>query len=293
MYAPGTRAYRGAWQETIKAAEEANDPGRFTAFIGYEWTSNTGGNNLHRNVIFRDNGDKASQVEPFTMHAAARQRQSARPVEMDGGLRGEDRRQRARHRAQRQSEQRPMFPIIEAFTGKPIDREYAETAREVGAALRGHADEGRRRDASVPVAQRRVRQFRALGQGQPRRERGEEARRCSSSSMPARRSRTASSSKQKLGVNPYKFGLVGSTDAHTGLAAVEEDNFFGKTTPQEPSPDRMHRHLHEQREDRREDHGLGGRPPRATRRSGPRRTRARSLFDAMERRETYATTGRA
>ena len=66
-----------------------------------------------------------------------------------------------------------MFPIVEAF-GKAIDREYAETARQVGAALRGHADQGRRRGASVPLAERRVRRLRALGQRQPRRQRGEE-----------------------------------------------------------------------------------------------------------------------
>jgi hypothetical protein len=52
MYFPGTRAYKNAWKETIDAAEAFNEPGRFTAFIGFEWTSNTGGNNLHRNVNY-------------------------------------------------------------------------------------------------------------------------------------------------------------------------------------------------------------------------------------------------
>ena len=53
LYGPDSNAYRSVWQETIRAAEQANDPGHFTALIGYEWTSNTGGNNLHRNVIFQ------------------------------------------------------------------------------------------------------------------------------------------------------------------------------------------------------------------------------------------------
>ncbi len=110
MPVPGTAAYRDAWQETIEAAEEANEPGRFTAFIGYEWTSNTGGNNLHRNVIFRDNGDKASQVEPYTTIKPLGSDNPVRSVEVDGRVRGEDRRQRAGDRAQRQLVQRPDVP---------------------------------------------------------------------------------------------------------------------------------------------------------------------------------------
>src|SRR4029077_14137488 len=65
-FLPGSPAYRQAWQETIKAAEEANEPGHFTAFIGFEWTSNTAGNNLHRNVIFGEKGARASAVEQYT-----------------------------------------------------------------------------------------------------------------------------------------------------------------------------------------------------------------------------------
>src|SRR5512146_2836692 len=62
---PGTTSYRNAWQQTIKAAEAYNEPGRFTAFIGFEWTAG-GSSNLHRNVVFRGNGTQAALVEPYT-----------------------------------------------------------------------------------------------------------------------------------------------------------------------------------------------------------------------------------
>ena len=63
---PGDPAFQSAWEVAMEAAEKYNEPGRFTAFIGYEWTSNTAGNNLHRVVIFRDDMNKASMTLPYT-----------------------------------------------------------------------------------------------------------------------------------------------------------------------------------------------------------------------------------
>jgi hypothetical protein len=92
----------------------------------------------------------------------------------------------------------------------------------------------------------------------------------------------------QLGVNPYKFGMIGSTDAHTGLAAVEEDNFFGKTSSSEPNP-------------RRATHPFASTAIATimgweTTASGyvavwAAENTCEAIFDAMERRETYATTG--
>ncbi|MBW2385570.1 MAG: DUF3604 domain-containing protein, partial [Deltaproteobacteria bacterium] len=65
MSLPGTMAYRDTWEQIMTAADAHNDPGHFTAFIGFEWTSNTAGDNLHRVVIFRDDKHKASMVEPY------------------------------------------------------------------------------------------------------------------------------------------------------------------------------------------------------------------------------------
>jgi hypothetical protein len=68
-YSPGGKTYRSIWDKVVDAAERFNDPGRFTALIGFEWTSLVAGNNLHRNVIFRDGADKAGQVVPYTTQA--------------------------------------------------------------------------------------------------------------------------------------------------------------------------------------------------------------------------------
>ena len=63
---PGTDGFRSAWEEAVTAAEKYNEPGQYTAFHGYEWTSTTGGYNLHRVVIYRDGGAQAIQLEPYT-----------------------------------------------------------------------------------------------------------------------------------------------------------------------------------------------------------------------------------
>ena len=127
MYFPGTPGYRSAWRETIEAADEANDPGRFTAFIGFEWTSNTGGNNLHRVCILRDNGLRASQVEPFTVYPPFG---SDNPRELWKYLPRYEEKTGGDILAIAHNGNLSngiMFPMVESFTGKPIDKEYAET----------------------------------------------------------------------------------------------------------------------------------------------------------------------
>ena len=91
-------------------------------------------------------------------------------------------------------------------------------------------------------------------------------------------------------MNPYKFGMIGSSDAHTGLAAMEEDNFFGKTAPQEPSPERLTKTFFDNPKTgvKIMDWEVGASGYAAV--WATENTRE-ALFDAMQRKETYATTG--
>jgi hypothetical protein len=285
---PGTPAYRGAWQETIKAAEEANEPGRFTAFIGYEWTSNTGGNNLHRNVIFRDNADKASRVEPYT---TMKPLGSDNPVDLWKWMAAYEEKTGGNvlaiaHNGNLSNGR--MFPTVEAF-GKKLDRGYVTARAKWERLYEATQTKGDGETHPYLSPNDEFANFERWDKGNLD---GSVAKTKDMLQFEYARSALMHGLKleRELGTNPYKFGMIGSTDAHTGLAAVEEENFFGKTTPQEPGPERMTKAFFDNRKTGVtvmdwEVSASGYAAVWAT-----ANTRE-AIFDAMERRETYATTG--
>lgn len=285
---PGTRAYRSAWQEVIKAAETYNDPGRFTAFIGYEWTSNTGGNNLHRNVIFRENGAKAGLVEPFT---TLKPLGSDNPVDLWKWMAAAEDKTGSEvlaiaHNGNLSNGR--MFPMVEAF-GKQIDREYAETRMKWERLYEVTQTKGTGEAHPVLSPTDEFANFEIWDKGNLD---GTEAKTKDMLEFEYARSAYKNGLKleSQLGVNPYKFGLVSGSDAHNGLSALEEDNFFGKTAPQEPSPERMTRAFFNNPKTGVkvmdwEVSASGYAAVWAT-----ENTRE-AIFDAMKRKETYSTTG--
>ena len=268
---PGTPAYRSAWQETIKSADESNEPGKFTAFIGYEWTSNEKGNNLHRNVIFRDDGRRASLIEPYTTQPPLG---SPNPRDLWKWMAMCEEKTGAQilaiaHNGNLSNGR--MFPIIESFTGKRIDREYAENRMRWEPLYEVTQIKGDGETHPFLSPNDEFANFERWDKGnldltelkKPEMLEAEYARAALRNGLML---------EAELGVNPYKFGVIGSTDAHTGLAAVEEDNFFGKTSSSEPSAD-----LPRIRSSRRIRRPLwaGNKPLPATLQSGRPRTRAK------------------
>ena len=287
QYSPGAPIYDGVWEKIIETAEIYNEPGRFTALIGFEWTSVPKGFNLHRNVILRDDGNRAEQVVPMVTQPPVG---STDPLELYKWLENYEEKTGGRALAIAHNGNLSngwMFPVDRTYAGGRVNKEYVtlrakwEPLYEV-TQIKGDgethptlspddefADYGTWDVGNLDITQLKTPDM------LPR----EYAREALKQGLAL---------KKKFGINPYKFGMVGATDSHTSLATAEEDNFFGKSTSVEPSATRVAHPFVKS--------ALGAFEGDSLLASGyqgiwaTENTRA-ALFDAMERKETYATTG--
>ncbi|MHC4440302.1 MAG: DUF3604 domain-containing protein, partial [Planctomycetota bacterium] len=218
------------WIKYLKTAEKYNEPGRFSAIIGYEWTSTEGGNNLHRNVIYRGDAAEAKQVLPYT---AA---ESYNPEDLWKWMENYEKKTGGRVLALAHNgnvSNGLMFPMINPETGRPLTAEYARTRirwepiYEV-TQIKGDGESHPFLSPTDEFAGYDVLWDKGNLGPVPKKDemlQYEYAREALKNGLKL---------EQKLGTNPYKFGMVGSTDSHTALATAEEENFFGKHSGKEP-----------------------------------------------------------
>jgi hypothetical protein len=277
---------KSVWQQYTATAEKYNTPGLFTALIGYEWTSVPGGNNLHRNVIFRDDKDKADQVLPFSAW------QSEDPEKLWEWMEQYEKKTGGKllsipHNANLSNGR--MFELVD-FAGRPLSKDYAErrarweVLQEV-MQTKGNSETHPSLSPNDELANFGI-------QGWDNGNLTLEDKPETPEMRPYMYLRwgliQGLALEQKLGANPFKFGFIGGTDVHNSLTSIEEDNFFGKHVNQEPSPTRWSQAAKKGFGFTRfnwnyEAAGYAG--VWAT-----ENTRA-SLWDAMKRKEVYATSG--
>ena len=287
MYSPGSKIYASVWDKVVEAAEAYNDAGTFTTLIGFEWTSLVMGNNLHRNVIFRDDGNRAGQVVPYTTQEPIG---STDPLELYKWMTNYEVKTGGTLLALAHNGNLSnglMFPVDAQYTGRKLDAFYVEQrARweplyEI-TQIKGDGETHSFLSPDDVFADYETWDVGNLDLSEAKKpemlqyEYGREAL------------KNGLLLEARLGTNPYKFGLVGSTDSHTGLATAEEDNFFGKHAGAEPSPERM---LHPFTKTKQ-----GIFEGWQTVASGlaavwAKENTREAIFDAMARREVYGTTG--
>ena len=286
-YKPDSAPYRAAWDETVAAAERYNQPGVFTAFIGYEWTSLINGNNMHRVVIYRDNGDKGGQMVPYTTVAP---QGSTNPRDLWKWLAEYEKKTGGNVLAIAHNGNLSngiMFPIAEQYDGKKLDVEYVTQRANweplyEATQIKGDGETHPFLSPNDEFADYENWDIGNLDVSEAKTDAmlsGEYAREALKRGLEL---------EAKLGTNPYKFGMIGSTDSHTSLATTEEDNFFGKHAGAEPSPQRMmHPFI------ATEEGAIMGWQMVASGLAAvwAKENTREALFDAMERKEVYATTG--
>ena len=287
MYSPDTMAYKSAWQETIKKADEYNDPGRFTAFIGFEWTSLISGDNLHRVVMYRDGADKASRMLAYT---TAPPLGSPNPRDLWKWMTTYEEKTGGDVLAIAHNGNLSngiMFPLKEQYDGKNLDKTYVterarwEPAYEV-TQIKGDGETHPYLSPEDEFADYENWDLGNLDLSVAKTDdmlAGEYAREALKRGLVI---------EKKLGTNPYKFGMIGSTDSHTSLATAQEDNFFGKHTGYEPGPERMAHPFFENENGtlwswQQVSSGLAA--------VWATENTREAIFDAIARKEVYGTTG--
>ena len=287
VYTPDSQPYNDAWARTVAAAEEYNDPGKFTAFIGYEWTSLVRGNNMHRVVVYKDGGDKGGQMVPFTTMPP---QGSVNPRDLWKWLENYEKTTGGDVLAIAHNGNLAngiMFPFIEQYDGKKLDNTYVqqrakwEPLYEV-TQIKGDGETHPFLSPDDEFADYETWDIGNLDVSEAKTDdmlAGEYAREALKRGL---------AFQARPGTNPYQFGMIGSTDSHTSLATAQEDNFFGKHSGAEPGPERM-THPFMSNENgtimgwQQVSSGLAA--------VWARENTREAIFEAMERRETYATTG--
>ncbi len=289
-YQPGNPAYKAVWDELVNAAEEFNNPHKFTALIGYEWTSLVQGNNLHRVVIFRDGPERARQALPYTTTrpiGSPDPRDLWKWMETYEAATGGDV-LAIPHNGNLSNGM--MFAMQDDFAdGAAFDADYAKARQKWERLYEATQIKGDGEAHPLLSPEDEFADFETWDMGNldlseaktPEMLPGEYARSGLKRGLEL---------ETKLGVNPFKVGLVGASDNHVGLTTPDNDNFFGKFTQYEPNPHRADHLSKENKENGAKLFGWQYITSGLTAVWAPANTRE-ALFDAMERREVYATTG--
>jgi hypothetical protein len=277
-------ATKKAWLEYVKLADEYNEPGRFTALIGYEWTA-IGGFNLHRNVVFRGDASQARQTLPWSQFDSQNPEDLWR--ELDRFSRETGAEVLAIPHNGNLSNGR-MFNV-ENFDGKPLSKEMAELRARMEPLIEATQIKG---DSEAHPFLSPDDEFADYETWDAANLNGTELKEKSMLQYEYTREalKTGLKLDKKLGVNPYRFGMIGSTDSHTSLSTASEENFFGKHSGVEPEPDRW---KHEVIAAPDPSLTVYGWQQAASGRAAVWATEntREAIFDAMRRKEVYATTG--